>query len=225
LPERAQGLVSDIESRSESEIELVHNPGLPDFALCEIVPRSGPPPAGRIYYRSAQEPQFIAHEILHLHRYLVDGIPQVRYDATLDESLASGTAPVQAKGAHQMDLHLEHAVIYGREAYWGHFPELRFERDCVTALAETWTGMAQRVVGIMCGVLILMHARRHRAEAMVALRKVGLASEVIELKNSLAPVVETDKVQAARLAAAVCGIPITSVRLDYVWPRRTEPLE
>ncbi len=131
LSDQVIALVNEIENFSGREITVHPNPHPvsptdpnPDGLACSVSESRA-----EIYYRNANlDPKGLVHELLHIHRYWVKGIPQILPP--------SGSAENNIKVTSQIENSLEHLTIVPQEAQFGFEP---FEHWNRTSLAN-WEG-------------------------------------------------------------------------------------
>lgn len=219
LPEWLQSMVGETEARVGFAVDVAvdpqrarHRPGEPDALACELnhacarilTPRDDHFPAGSVL-----------HELLHIRRCLVDGVPRV-VDC---QACGTWSPPLAAALAHY-DNALEHLVIVPLEL--SQVPERRGYWEA--KLRNVWPALA----------LIRHHEREKRLMALanwVFLQQVlpdahcvGMARSVLamlkieeEAERMHAAIAATlaSKEDAARVWLTHMGVPLELAALEY----------
>lgn len=228
LPDQVLQLATSIEAFAGREIEVRINPYLP--SPTDPFPNS---PAAMVTETSAAiliresadiEPQGVLHELLHIERYWVLGIPQIVPRAPQGDSRWEITSAIENS--------LEHLAIVPREADYGFDPYTHWnfiERELFASYP--WTHLteptARRRACLLGSLAIdsLVTDASVRAHAMECIRKEGYQDEA---RHFLSRILRFRQSKIEQLKTMIRFLKIPEQEADFVWldpqrgVRRTE---
>jgi hypothetical protein len=218
LPATAQDLVDRIEGFAKREIEVVVDP------LAEVSSTDPNPtrPAMTVTENWARitlptpsfEPNGILHEVLHIERHWVDGIPQVE-PAHPDAPKNNWTVTSSIENS------LEHLIIVPREEQYGFNPYPYWART-ERALWEkypwpTLDPFARRMHALFGSLAVFNLSKDEELIALArhCLKQDGMLKESIRFNRLVKDVLHT-KEKMLRLGVEHLGIPKAETRLRYI---------
>lgn len=131
LPEKSKELVSEIETYSGFEIQVLPNPTPvsatdpnPNAPACMVTETSA-----QILHRGNNiDPQGFTHELLHIYRYLVQQIPQVIPVSSSDSSNFKVTSQIENALEHLVIVPLEQKYGFDPHDYWNKTVKQNWEK-------------------------------------------------------------------------------------------------
>jgi hypothetical protein len=221
LPQSIRTIVSEVETKCGCELLVNRNPDIhasAQFALSA-------PLVGQVEFNieikeETVEPDILAHETLHAHRYLVEGVPLLRFTRPIIEWPGESIANQFFFSDWAVDNAIEHLIIVPRLARLG-IPQ----RDSGGTMLErhfrdydnwTWPKAARRIVCII-GYLSMMPWGRPSFESAArrALQGEGLQKVAAELGQRLRRAARCKEDMIGQVCRAA-EIPSEIVHLAYI---------
>jgi hypothetical protein len=154
LPAPVQALVDEIEGHIGREIGVSRNPQMGCGARAN-------PKAVTIEYRDELTTENMLHELLHLRRQLVNGIPVAGFPSGTKVGAPEG-APEDSESVMAgvswlwFDLHVEHAAIFETMREMGYPEDLSAYRAAVDKLGS-WDAPNRRLVAFGLYLVLMRH--------------------------------------------------------------------
>jgi hypothetical protein len=214
----AQALVDRIEKFAEREVQVVvdpsvkvsptdPNPTRPEAAVTEHWARITLPTPSFV-------PNGIVHELLHIERYWIEGIPQIE--------------PVDQKAGNSWEItssienHLEHLIIVPREElygfdpypYWANTDKVLWGRYPWPEITEPFARRKNALLGAL-SAFNLSKSDDLIEQVKGYLEKDGMLKETIRFNRLIRDVLHS-KEKMIRLTVEHLGIPKSEARVRYI---------
>jgi hypothetical protein len=224
LPLKAKALVDEIEAISKSEIRIERDtaPMTPNSVNHEALGVEVGASSATIFYRTEDQlmnPRGIVHELLHIQRYWMEGVPQI---------LAKNSINVGASSS--IEATLEHDVIIPREESFGLPPEdPNFWSDGhqrnLQRLEDLWKHSQDpdkvRFLALLGWISVTRIPQNKTiiGEMRKFLIKTNLLSEAEHFKHRVRTLLRRDKVATLRFTLDALHIPRSETVLLYLDPK------
>lgn len=224
LPVQAQKLVEEIENFAKLEIQMGPNP--------HPISKTDPNPDATALHVTEKEAvillrnlddfplQGVTHELLHLHRYWNQQIPQlVPHNDPSDQNFA---VTVAIENALEHLIIVPHEADYGFEPYeyWNQTQEKNWNRYPWAENINTWSRRMNCLIGWL-SVNNLVTRDKLKLSVQAAIKKEGYWNEVEKYSAKIRKLL-TSKVQCLTTTTRFLKIPNEDVRLLYFDVKKRE---
>jgi len=215
LPQQVAVLIDQIEAYARREIQIAvdtrpvspTDPN-PDRLAAEVTEQRA-----TIYLRApdAFPPHGVLHELLHIHRFWVDGIPQVLPVHDPDGERLQVTGSIENALEHQIIVPREAEYGFEPYSYWNETERRLWGQYPWPAITNQWARRKNSLLGWLT-VSRLVSDDQVKAQAADCLKKEGLFDEAQRFATRIAGVIES-KPRSISATLRFLKIPIQDVRL------------
>ncbi|AJX27515.1 MULTISPECIES: hypothetical protein [Burkholderia] len=213
LPDDLQTLVQGTEQQSGLVIQVEVDPARGATVACHVDEH------GATLLVSGEEsfqPASVMHELLHIRRFLVDGVPQI----VVNEDYNDWT-PELERGLTNLDNGLEHLVIVpeeifrfpGRREYWAGVMTRKFEEIRVNPLVPDDRRRHALVNWLFTHHVLMEGPQILAADSLVD--ELGLRQQADAFRDAMIPALAM-KQEAVRRCFQRLNIPFAAVALKYI---------
>lgn len=211
LPAQAHKLVRQIEAYTKFPIDVLPHPHSadpndpnPQAPACTVSESSA-----TIYVREGSTPQGIVHELLHIRRFLVDGVP--RLFPAEDEALSPYASMIENALEHLVIVPLE--TSYGFEPYehWNQTAMRNWSGYPWPHMTDPWTRQFNCLIGSLSARFLVTDGavRRMVTDALEAEGLIPAATQLAKTVHAA----RSDKRRQVRTTLEQVGLPTAPFRL------------
>ena len=220
LPPRASALLADIENWSGRSVQFAPNPRPlsaldpnPFAAACELDETNA-----TIFYRdvNALSDNGIVHELLHIHRYWVEGIPQL-VPISADERHWKLTSEIEGALEHLIIVPRELDFCPNRPGYWAETARNNWGRYPWPDVEDTWVRRKFCLLGRLNIEFVDEPVVRNFVKE--CLKREGMFGQAQQFARDIRRKMRLSKVQALIRTVDQLDMPLNKLKLLYIDPR------